>query len=108
VTRYRRFRHGEAVGYGMMVAAEISAGLGMLGASELELLRETIRSAGRLPRADDLDPGAILDALRADKKAVSGQVKWVLLERLGRARIVDGQEIPPSLVLASLRKAFAA
>jgi 3-dehydroquinate synthase len=46
VTGYRRFRHGEAVGYGVVVAGEISKNLGMLGADELESLREAVRACG--------------------------------------------------------------
>ena len=108
VTRYRRFRHGEAVGYGMLAAAEISARLGLLAVSELELLRVTVRLAGRLPRAVDLDEGAVRQALAADKKAVGGSVRWVLLEELGRGRIVDGTEIPSRIVRASLHAALRA
>jgi len=107
VTRYRRFRHGEAVGYGMLVAAEISARLGMLDASELESLRACVRLAGRLPRADDLDERALLRAIASDKKSVGGHIRWVLLERIGRARIVGGEEIPPRVVRAALRAALA-
>jgi 3-dehydroquinate synthase len=107
VTNYRRFRHGEAVGYGMLVAGEISKKLGMLDSSELELLREAVACCGRLPRADDLDPTRIISALASDKKSVGGSIKWVLLERLGRARIVDGREIGVrSLLRASLRAAL--
>lgn len=106
LTNYRRFRHGEAVGYGMIVAGEISKRLGMLDAAELESLRACVRLAGRLPRADDLDERAILRAIASDKKSVGGHVRWVLLERIGRARIVGGQEIPPRLVRASLRAAL--
>lgn len=106
LTNYRRFRHGEAVGYGMIVAGEISKRLGMLDAAELESLRACVRLAGRLPRADDLDERAILRAIASDKKSVGGHVRWVLLERIGRARIVGGQEIPPHLVRASLRAAL--
>ena len=106
VTHYRRFRHGEAVGYGMIVAAEISHRLGMLTASELESLRACIRLAGRLPRADDLDERAIWRAIASDKKSVGGEVRWVLLERIGRARIVGGREIPPRVVRAALRAAL--
>ena len=51
VTHYRRFRHGEAVGLGMLVAAEISKNLGMLASSEVELLRDAIRLCGPLPPA---------------------------------------------------------
>jgi len=107
VTHYRRFRHGEAVGYGMLVAAEISEKLGMLDASELESLQACVRLAGRLPRADDLDERAILRAITSDKKSVGGHVRWVLLERIGRARIVDGREIPPRVVRDALRAALA-
>ena len=107
ITRYRRFRHGEAVGYGMMVAGEISVRLGLLEVSELELLREAIRLCGRLPRADDLDQAAITSALHAhDKKSVGGHIKWVLLERMGRAAIVDGREITPRILRASLGAAL--
>jgi 3-dehydroquinate synthase len=108
ITRYRRFRHGEAVGYGMLVAAEISQRLGILAASELESLRACVRLAGPLPRAHDLDERAILRAIASDKKSVGGHIRWVLLERIGRARIVSGQEIPPRLVRAALHAALAA
>ena len=107
LTAYRRFRHGEAVGYGVIVAGEISARLGMLDASELESLRACVRLAGRLPRADDLDARALLRAIASDKKSVGGHVRWVLLEGIGRARIVSGREIPPRVVGDSLRAALA-
>ena len=106
VTRFRRFRHGEAVGRGMIAAGEISNRLGLLPAAELESLRATVRLAGPLPRAADLDEGALLDALAADKKSVGGQVQWILLERIGRARIVGGREIPPRVLRASVRAAL--
>jgi 3-dehydroquinate synthase len=102
-TRYRRFRHGEAVGYGMLVAGEISKRLGLLAPSELELLREAVSACGRLPRADRLSEDEIMSRLAHDKKMIGGRLKWVLLERIGRARIVDGKEIGQSLVRASLR-----
>ena len=108
VTSYRRFRHGEAVGYGCLAAGEISTRLGLLDPSELESLREAVALAGRLPRAADLDAETIGRALRKDKKAVGGSVRWVLLEGLGRARVVDGREVPARVVLASIRAALAA
>ena len=103
VTRYRRFRHGEAVGYGLLVAGEISHRLGLLAISDLESLREAVHLTGRLPRADDLDLTEIMNALAHDKKSVGGQLKWILLERLGRACIVDGKEISTRLVRSALR-----
>jgi 3-dehydroquinate synthase len=102
VTGYRRFRHGEAVGYGMLVAGEISKSLGMLGPGELELLREAVARCGRLPRADNLAIDRIMRAMTIDKKSVGGATRWVLLERMGRARIIDGGEIPARVLRASL------
>jgi 3-dehydroquinate synthase len=103
VTRYRRFRHGEAVGYGMLVAAEMSKSLGMLSLDEVELLREAITLCGPLPRANDLAIEQIMRAMTTDKKSVRGATKWVLLERLGRARIVDGGKISARVLRAALR-----
>jgi 3-dehydroquinate synthase len=108
VTGYRRFRHGEAVGYGCLAAGEISKRLGLLDESELESLRGAVALAGRLPEAGDLDAETIRRAVRKDKKAVGGSVRWVLLERLGRARVVDGREVPARVVLASIRAALRA
>jgi len=103
VTGYRRFRHGEAVGYGMLVAGEISKSLGMLAPNELELLREAVRLCGPLPRTDDLAAEEISAAIKLDKKSVSGIIKWVLLERIGRARIVSGNEIDKRVIRSSMR-----
>ncbi len=108
LTNYRRFRHGEAVGYGCLAAGEISTRLGLLDSSELESLREAVALAGRLPRAADLDAETIGRVLRKDKKAVGGSLRWVLLEGLGRARVVDGREVPARVLHASIRSALAA
>ena len=102
VTNYRRFRHGEAVGYGMMVAAEISKSLGMLQPGELELLRRAVSACGPLPRADDLEIDRLIGAMKGDKKSVGGQIKWVLLEAVGRARIVDGREVSARVLRRAL------
>jgi 3-dehydroquinate synthetase len=107
-TGYRRFRHGEAVGWGMLAAGEISVRLGLLGADELESLRWAVRLAGPLPRAADLDAETIRRALRSDKKSVAGHVQWVLLEGLGRARVVDGRDVPARVVRTSLHAALGA
>ena len=106
VTLYRRFRHGEAVGYGMIAAGEISEKLGLLARTELECLREAVRLAGRLPRASDLDAEAVSHAIRTDKKSSGGSVRWVLLETIGRARVVDGRDIPARVVRSSIRAAL--
>jgi len=103
ITSYKRFRHGEAVGYGMLVAGEISVRAGLCDVVELDSLRAAVALTGALPRADDLDSELILRATTVDKKSVGGEVKWVLIEKIGRARIVGNNEIPARIFRASLR-----
>jgi 3-dehydroquinate synthase len=103
VTNYRQFRHGEAVGYGMLVAGELSRDLGLLDPGELELLREAVQLCGPLPRADNLDLNHIISALKHDKKSVDGQINWVLLEGVGLPRIVEGKLISAKSLRLSLR-----
>jgi 3-dehydroquinate synthase len=106
VTSYRRFRHGEAVGHGMLVAGELSKNLGLLNQSELESLSRAVRLCGPLPSANGLEESAIIKAIARDKKRAGGHVQWVLLEGIGRPRIVDGKEISPRLLKQSLRDAL--
>jgi len=103
ITSYRVFRHGEAVGYGMLVAGELSKNLGMLGLAELESLKAAVRLCGALPRADNLDVNKIIGALQHDKKSVAGQINWVLLEDIGSPRIVSGKTISAKLLQQALR-----
>jgi len=106
VTNYRRFRHGEAVGQGMLVAAELSKNLGLLNQTELESLVGAIRLCGPLPSARDLNERTVVSAIAHDKKRTAGRVQWVLLEGIGRPRIVDGKEISSTLLRKSVREVF--
>jgi 3-dehydroquinate synthase len=106
VTNFRRFRHGEAVGHGILAAGEISKNLGLLDETELELLTTTVRLCGPLPSVRDLDERSVINAIAQDKKRSAGYIQWVMLERIGRPRIVDGREISPTLLRKSLRHVF--
>ena len=103
VTGYRRFRHGEAVGHGVLVAGEISKNLGTLPADELESLRQAVRLCGPLPAANDIEIDRLIAAMKGDKKSIGGSIKWVLLAKIGAARIVDGREVSPALLRKALR-----
>ena len=103
ITNYRVFRHGEAVGYGMLVAGELSRNLGLIDAGEVKSLREAVSLCGPLPRADNLDINQIIRALKHDKKSVGGQINWVLLEGIGRPRIVEGRLISAKSLRLALR-----
>ena len=108
ITEYRYFRHGEAVGYGMLVAGELSRNLGLIDSGKLESLRDAVRLCGRLPRADHLDTNQITGALKHDKKSVGGQINWVLLEGIGRPRIVEGRLISAKNLRLALRAGLRA
>ncbi|HEX5835517.1 MAG TPA: 3-dehydroquinate synthase [Pyrinomonadaceae bacterium] len=103
ITNYRVFRHGEAVGYGMLVAGELSRNLGLLDSRDSQLLREAVALCGPLPRADQLDASQIIRALQHDKKSVDGRIKWVLLEGVGLPKIVDGGLISAKTLRQSVR-----
>lgn len=89
VTRYRRFRHGEAVGYGMLAAAELAVARGALAESDRKALADLITSLGPLPPVADISLGQVLDAMKHDKKMVAGRLHFVLPTAIGAWAIVD-------------------
>lgn len=104
VTNYKRFKHGEAVGYGILVAAEISKLVANFVQDELKSLNDVVRLTGELPTADDLDVEKIFDAIAFDKKNVGHTLQWILLEKIGEPKIFSGKNIPESIIKKSLRK----
>ena len=89
VTRYRRFRHGEAIGYGMLVAAELARARGALADADRKALADLIASLGPLPPIADLASAHILEAMQHDKKVVAGRLHFVLPTAIGATTIVD-------------------
>ena len=84
---YGEWLHGEAVGAGMVMAADLSSRLGMLPATDRDRLREAVVAAG-LPSAGPRWPAArYVELMQVDKKAEQGTPRFVLLEALGRARL---------------------
>jgi 3-dehydroquinate synthase len=82
-TRYRRFRHGEAVAYGMLAAAEVAVARGVLSSADRDALAALIVQMGPLPPVSDLDPAHVLEAVARDKKVVAGQLHYVLPTAIG-------------------------
>lgn len=102
VTNYRSLRHGEAVGYGMLVAGEISKDLGLLSDAELESLRRAVALCGPLPTLKKIDRKQIVQSFRHDKKRVAGEVNWVLLNGIGSPQIVNEKEISQRVLRRAL------
>ena len=107
MTKYRRFRHGEAVAYGMLVAAEIASGRGAIADADRLALSDLIASLGPLPPIADLSTARMLDAMRHDKKVVAGRLHFVLPTAIGATAIVDDvteKEIKAALVRVGFKK----
>lgn len=94
VTNYRYLKHGEAVGYGLMFAAELSKNLELLPPNQVTLLNDVVRSAGKLPPIGHIEPSDIIAALGFDKKNVGGSLQWVLLRGIGKPVIFPDKNIP--------------
>ncbi len=82
--------HGEAVGIGMVMAAELSVCKGLLSPLDARRLERIIESYG-LPIRPPVDVQSMLTAMRKDKKRVGAKIHFVFLDALGRARV---EEIP--------------
>ena len=89
VTKFRRFRHGEAVAYGMLVAADLAKARGALADRDRQALADLIASLGPLPPIADISTTHMLEAVQHDKKMVAGRLHFVLPTAVGATTIVD-------------------
>jgi 3-dehydroquinate synthase len=107
VTKYRRFRHGEAVGYGMLVVAELARARGALADTDRRALADVIASMGPLPPIADIPSPQMIEAMRHDKKMVAGRAHFVLPTAIGATTIVD--DVTEKEIRAALKQVgFAA
>jgi shikimate kinase/3-dehydroquinate synthase len=97
-TRYARYRHGEAVGLGLLATLRLS------GADGLREEVEGILASHGLPISLDasVDVARVLDAIGRDKKATGGGIGFVLLEEPGEPRW--GQTVEPDRVRAAVEE----
>lgn len=91
LTGYGTWLHGEAVAVGLCLATDLSAQLGLISNDDVARVRRIVQAANLPTEVKGLSCADMLRVMRSDKKAHGGQVKFVLLERLGQAisRTVD-------------------
>jgi 3-dehydroquinate synthase len=91
VTGYRKYLHGEAVAIGMHLEAKLASMLALINNKQVSRIKALIDSYS-LPseKPQDIDVGHILSAMELDKKAVAGQLKFILPEKIGKVRIQTG------------------
>ena len=86
---YGAWLHGEAVGTGMIMAADLSQRMGWLRPEEMRRARALITKA-RLPAtAPDLGHEKYLDLMGLDKKVEGGKIRFVLLKSIGEALVTE-------------------
>jgi len=88
-THYRRFTHGEAVGWGLVGAAWIARRRGLLAEAAYDAIASAVDHIGPRPHLSDLPAARLLEALSRDKKARAGRVPFVLPTAVGRVVIRD-------------------
>ncbi len=106
---YRHIRHGEAVALGMVCALHLSRKLGKITQDELEeglaILRKFKFRRGLVKkRFKDIPAESILESMHSDKKKVDKQLRYVLLEGLGKA-CLHQEPIDDNIVIEAIEEA---
>ena len=108
-----RLFHGEGVSIGMVLAAEFSAQLGMIGESDAQRVKTHLAAVGLPTHLQDIagftqekfSADALMTLMAQDKKVKRGKLTFILLEAVGRAVIAP--DVEPSLVRDFLEQKLA-
>jgi len=107
-TKYRRFRHGEAVAYGMLAALALGASRGVTPLDVHKQVSELITQLGPLPPVVDLSAKELIGAIARDKKVVDGTLHFVAATGIGATTTltdVTEKELKAALRAVGVRKA---
>jgi 3-dehydroquinate synthase len=99
-TRYQKYLHGEAVGWGMLAASRLAARMGLLRAESASRIENLVRQVGPLPDLPAAKPARLVEIMRADKKTRGGQSRFVLSRKIGSAETFCS--VPAKLVVEVL------
>ena len=101
---YGDWLHGEAVGCGMVMAANLSRELGLVDDALVQRLSHLVQAAGLPVRAPALGEDRYLQLMRLDKKAEGGDLRFVVIEAPGRAGV---RPAPEAMVRSVIARACA-
>ncbi|MDQ7968593.1 MAG: bifunctional shikimate kinase/3-dehydroquinate synthase AroKB [Oxalicibacterium faecigallinarum] len=96
---YGVWLHGEAVGCGMVMAADMSCRLGFIDAASRDRIVAVVKAAGLPTVAPNLGNERWLELMEVDKKNEGGQIKFILLKPLGTTVIMS---VPQETLLQTL------
>lgn len=97
---YGKWLHGEAVGCGMVMAADLSCRMGLLDEVSRDRIRNLVEKAGLPTVAPDLGNDRWIGLMEVDKKNVGGEIQFVLLKTIGNAFVT---RVPQNLLLETLK-----
>ena len=98
---YGEWLHGEAVGCGMVMGAELSVRLGLIEPAYAARIRAVIQRCGLPVRGPALGAGRYLELMRLDKKSEAGEIRFVVIEAPGRAGVRAAPDAVVREVLAA-------
>ncbi|QDM18979.1 3-dehydroquinate synthase [Tardiphaga sp. vice352] len=110
-----RLFHGEGVAVGMVLAAQLSAQLGMIADSDAARVQRHLVEFGLPTRLQDIagftqeglaDADALMALMAQDKKVKRGKLTFILLEAIGQAVIAN--DVEPAVVRNFLQAKLSA
>ncbi|SNX28882.1 3-dehydroquinate synthase [Polynucleobacter meluiroseus] len=96
---YGNWLHGEAVGCGMVMAADLSYRLQFISQAERDRLTQIIQAMNLPTRPPQFGSERYMELMQVDKKTEGGQIRYVVLEKMGQAQI---KSVPDAQVLETL------
>ena len=96
--------HGECVALGAVAAAYISWKRELLSMEEYYEVRDMFVPFYLPITVEDIDPEEVLRLTKSDKKAQAGTIRFVLLERIGKA-VID-TTVSDEEILAAVREIY--
>jgi 3-dehydroquinate synthase len=88
-TNYSTWLHGEAVGAGMLLAADVSRRLGWMNESDVERVERVLQAFGLRTDVRPLAATTVAENMKIDKKVAAGRIRLVLLKGIGKS-VVTG------------------
>jgi len=99
---YKSYNHGEAIGLGMLVAADISSSLNLIGHSTVKRIEGLIKSVNLPTHIRGVTLQKIINAHYHDKKFIGAKNRFVLIKGIGETKIVEN--IPIKIIKQAIKK----
>ncbi len=87
VTKYKSFKHGEAVILGMVAAGRIAVAKGILSEEDFARQNALLERTGIYRETGELNPGSLYEAMTRDKKVSCGTIRFILPDKIGHVGI---------------------